>query len=186
MRLINTKTLKLSEFPDSRCPKYAILSHTWGSKEVALSDWQRLEYRATRKGFAKIAGLCKLASSVYSLDYAWVDTCCIDKSSSADLSEGINSMYRYYEEAAVCIVYMSDVPASCNALEDKAVNQSRWFTRGWTLQELLVPKHVAFFGQGWNLLGILSSNSKRGEAKSIAEYTNIPEEVLKHVKRPSG
>jgi hypothetical protein len=98
MRLLDTATLKLQDFSISTVPPYAILSHTWGLEEVTFQE-ETSPNRTAKKGWAKIAKTCELASSA-GLAYAWVDTCCIDKSSSAELSEAINSMYHWYLEVS--------------------------------------------------------------------------------------
>lgn len=95
MRLINTTTYILESFVDHRsAPKYAILSHTWGEDEVTFSDFHHLDKARLMKGFTKIRFTCEEALR-NGLSHFWVDTCCIDKSSSAELSEAINSMYIY-------------------------------------------------------------------------------------------
>lgn len=109
MRLLNTSNLKLYDFYDAEIPDYAILSHTWGKEEVSLQMLQAPESKRL-KGYTKIMRCCEMALSE-GWKYAWVDTCCIDKTSSADLSEAINSMYRWYEKAQVCYVYLADVSA---------------------------------------------------------------------------
>jgi hypothetical protein len=110
-------------------------------------------------GWVKIERACAQAlQSGY--QYIWVDTCCIDKSSSAELQEGINSMFRWYEGASICLAYLSDVPSNCDPeAEDSVFRRARWFTRGWTLQELLAPQIVIFYDRNWNLLGDKSSLS---------------------------
>jgi hypothetical protein len=181
MILIDTKTLALHvrDYSDPP-PRYAILSHVWGraKDEVTYEEMLALpEDRTTttkdKRGYRKLVETCKLASSTkYDLPFAWVDTCCINKASSADLSEAINSMYRYYEEAATCFAYLFDVTDM-----DRSFRQSKWFTRGWTLQELIAPKEVDFFDQKWELLG---SKSTQKTATLISEITGIPREVLDH------
>lgn len=115
MRLINTSTLELHEFNDNNCPKYAILSHTWGSdnEEATFTEMQqpagaRLPRVKAKTGYDKMVKTCELAG-FRGLDYVWIDTCCIDKSSSAELTESINSMYRWYKEAEECYAYLADV-----------------------------------------------------------------------------
>ena len=155
MRLINTQTIKLEDFtnnPKSR-PDYAILSHTWGSDEVLFADMVNGTARQ-KTSFTKLQYTCTQAQKDGYL-YAWVDTCCIDKSSSAELSEAINSMFEWYRDSKVCYAYLEDVTAEdmANLLfpdehhltpdEEREFYQtpfarSRWFTRGWTLQELSV------------------------------------------------
>jgi hypothetical protein len=134
------------------------------------------------------------------VDYIWIDTCCIDKSSSAELSEAINSMYRWYEESEVCYAYLEDVEedyedASENADKDtnnesikslnenveKTIRKSRWFTRGWTLQELIAPWRISFYGKNWLFLGEKYYDSwdpERNLGKLLSSITTIPEAVL--------
>ncbi|KAK1728283.1 uncharacterized protein BDZ83DRAFT_609770 [Colletotrichum acutatum] len=157
MRLINTATLELEEFDRVRTPLYAILSHTWEDGEVSFQEWSHRETRTGKKGFLKIESFCRLASR-YGYTHAWVDTNCIDKRSSAELSEAINSMFAWYKGAAICYVYMADVSASKEnrALDSQFLN-SKWFTRGWTLQELIAPRRINFYAQDWRLIGTKQS-----------------------------
>ncbi|KPM43891.1 hypothetical protein AK830_g2661 [Neonectria ditissima] len=175
MRLLNARTLEVEFFAGSDVPGYAILSHTWGKEEVTLEDIQRCsQVEATAlERYSKLRGSCETAISL-GLDYIWIDTCCIDKSSSAELSEAINSMFRWYAASAVCIAFLEDVD-STSALDgtDSNFKESRWFTRGWTLQELIAPKTVIFYGNDWVPLGTRDSLKK-----SIQEVTRIPGEVL--------
>lgn len=110
MRLLHTSAIELFDFYDHEIPKYAILSHTWGKEEVSLHDLQKMEASELDglEGYMKIKACCKLAA-LEGYQYVWIDTCCIDKTSSAELSEAINSMYRWYHEAQVCYVYLADV-----------------------------------------------------------------------------
>lgn len=203
MRLINTRTLQLEEFIGTAVPNYVILSHTWGDGEVSLDDMQNNPDVAKKKGYVKIKYTCEQARRDH-FDHAWVDTCCIDKRSSAELQEAINSMYRWYSDAKVCYVYLSDIVAGCPPLFDwqtkglrtalhsmskvekqnvsekfefwhGAFAASVWFTRGWTLQELIAPRVLKFYGNEWNLLGT------RGHlSQLISDTTGIPESILKH------
>ncbi|KAL8955751.1 MAG: hypothetical protein Q9193_006510, partial [Seirophora villosa] len=171
MRLINTTTLEFSEFFDNAIPKYAILSHRWGSDEASFKDFEK-GIQHTRSGFGKIRGFCNLAlESQY--DWAWVDTCCIDKSSSAELTEAINSMYRWYKNAGVCFVYLADVSwrttgPTLQQASMMSFRASNWFTRGWTLQELLAPEDVHFYDRTWRSIG-----TKVTWIHEISELTNI-------------
>ena len=163
MRLLNTRTIKLHSFHgDDDIPRYAILSHTWGNAEVSFYDLSvkgaaKLKYS---EGYSKIRSCCALAVQE-GYDYVWIDTCCIDKTSSAELSEAINSMYRWYQKAQICYAYLADVckidkgPWSLDG--GLQFRESRWFTRGWTLQELLAPKRVVFYGNDWQEFGPKSS-----------------------------
>jgi hypothetical protein len=175
MRLINTKTGYLEEFIGDDIPEYAILSHTWGKEEISLQELQRVmdpemaNDRKTwlvkeKKGFIKVLTFVELAASE-GIPYAWADTCCIDKTSSAELTESINSMYRWYKDSVMCFAYLTDVTSADwpSYFEDSEVAKSRWFTRGWTLQELLAPYIVKFYNQSWILLGDKYSKIKQIE-----------------------
>jgi hypothetical protein len=161
MRLINVHTFELEEFIGNSIPfhEYAILSHTWGDHELLFTDMTDLERARLTKpvGFAKLEGSCALAKR-QGLKYVWIDTCCIDKSSSAELSEAINSMYMWYQKSRICYAYLSDVSTLDGSGHQqseilKQVGRSRWFTRGWTLQELLAPKRVEFYTANWDYIG---------------------------------
>lgn len=104
-----------------------------------------------KAGYKKIQQCCKVGAAD-GLEYVWIDTCCIDKTSSSELSEAINSMFRWYQEAQVCYAYLSDVPSGLDYRSPK-FRRSRWFTRGWTLQELIAPRSLIFFSEGWIDIG---------------------------------
>ncbi|KAK3688846.1 heterokaryon incompatibility protein-domain-containing protein [Podospora appendiculata] len=182
MRLINVASYEVEEFYGSAVPKYAILSHTWGDVEASFQEWTsrltRLR-KMKRPGFSKVVAACRQARAE-GLRYAWVDTVCIDKSSSAELSEAINSMYAWYLQAKVCYVYLSDVtdhPAdNIDALD--MLRHSRWFSRGWTLQEMLAPANLVFYSREWTLLG-----TKNALAVLIARVTGIDEVCIHKKKR---
>ena len=162
MRLINTSNMKMEEFVGDANHVYAILSHTWGEEEVSFHQYSTPTARLMA-GYHKIENSCALASHS-GIRYLWIDTCCIDKSSSAELSEAINSMYRWYRDAAVCYVYLSDMKR-CEVDQEvskggigpsknfQMLQGCRWFTRGWTLQELLAPQNVEFYDQDWVSIG---------------------------------
>jgi hypothetical protein len=124
MRLINTETCKLEEILEQKIPEYAILSHTWGETkdEVSYQDFLDGTHTA-KKGYRKIKKTCEIAQK-YKIGYAWVDTCCIDKKSSAELTENINSMYRYYEQSKVCYTFLSDLAGDANLSKD--LKRCRW------------------------------------------------------------
>jgi hypothetical protein len=153
MRLLNTSLLSFEEFFDDKTPRYAILSHRWDKKEVSFQEYEAANTKK-RESFTKIFEFCSLAKS-HGFEWAWVDTCCIDKKSSAELSEAINSMFRWYKKAATCYVYLNDVQKRGEAVEDiwDEFVLSKWFTRGWTLQELLAPRNLHFYDKQWDYLG---------------------------------
>lgn len=159
MRLLSTEELHFEEFFDADIPEYAILSHRWGEKEVSFKEMSKGK-ALEGPGLNKIKDFCRLAAED-GYDWVWIDTCCIDKKSSAELSEAINSMFRWYKRAQRCYVYLSDVscerrpqPGSSTYLPFKqSFTRSQWFKRGWTLQELLAPYSVQFFDRDWNRIG---------------------------------
>lgn len=193
MRLLNALTLELEWF-SSEVPAYAILSHTWGSDEISYQEMR--DYRSStdevvrsKRGFRKIEMSCQRARRD-GYWYIWVDTCCIDKASSAELSEAINSMFAWYQRAGICYAYLEDVPGSFAALPDLGDGHSlsdaeerrlmksefalaRWFTRGWTLQELIAPAEVKFYNESYGFIG-----SKRSLAYLIKRVTGIDEGLL--------
>ncbi|KAK1729681.1 heterokaryon incompatibility protein-domain-containing protein [Colletotrichum acutatum] len=172
MRLLNVETRRLQEFFDE-VPEYVILSHTWGSGEVTFQDLDRPDH-TKKRGYIKIDGTCYLAAR-NGIKWVWVDTCCIDKTSSAELSEAINSMYRWYRDSQICYAYLEDFQQGDDPSSfDSQFSNSRWFTRGWTLQELLAPETVEFFDAVWKKLGTRSSL-----APKIESITSIPTEFLK-------
>ncbi|KAK5682814.1 hypothetical protein LTR17_027373 [Elasticomyces elasticus] len=157
MRLINTQTLQLEEFFDSKVPKYTILSHRWESDEVSHKSYVKGRFETTQDGYKKIVGCCDLARR-RAHDYVWID----NKRSSAELSEAINSMYKWYQHAQECYIYMSDVPPPADDPKWRTrFAQSAWFTRGWTLQELLAPRTRLFCAQDWTILGLVVEGTSR-------------------------
>ena len=180
MRLINVHTFKqVDRFKDNRIPPYAILSHRWGENEISYQDFLKpikyflnaMKYflNSTKDflystkdtlntGFAKVAHACAQAKKT-GLDWIWIDTCCIDKTSSAELSTSINSMFRWYRDAQVCFAYLDDVDALNKDMVEDQILKSRWFTRGWTLQEMLASRNMQFFDANWAPLGSRSQLS---------------------------
>ena len=176
MRLLDTHTLKVEEFGGSTIPLYAILSHTWGQNEITFQDIKGDDVEEMA-GYDKVRNTCAIAAA-YGFDYVWIDTCCIDKTSSVELSEAINSMYHWYEQAEVCYAYLADVlsdisDGSASRRGSQLPSECRWFTRGWTLQELIAPSVVIFFNREWQQIGTKSSLQK-----DIFEITGIPVGIL--------
>lgn len=148
-------------------PQYAILSHRWGADadEVTYLDVHGSIDTSRKRGHAKLVKFCKEASKVGCI-YGWADTCCIKKEDSSELTEAINSMYRWYQRSHKCIVYLHDVTR-------EAMMDSDWFTRGWTLQELIGASEAYFFDRDWERFGTKSELLARLSIK-----TRIPETVL--------
>lgn len=193
MKLLHTHNFTLESFPEPPSQSYACLSYTWGTPphgEVShrdvvgcgarspKADYGTLKDRASLPAWARrdtesarrVVGACSRAREV-GIKYLWVDTICIDRTSLADISEAINSMYRWYRQATVCYAHLSDLApsalpstddvasamADCS-LDETSLGRSRWFTRGWTLQELLLPRRLELYDREWNLRGSKSSS----------------------------
>jgi len=189
MRLINaakylsTGIWELKTFPEDETPEYCILSHRWGPgdsevtyQELIDSDffWKRkTQYKS---GYQKIQNACSTTRD-YQKDWLWCDTCCIDKTSSAELSEAINSMYQWYQKSSLCIAYLSDISSDRVGEFEK----SEWFERAWTLQELIAPSKVVFFDKDWH-----PSFGKKHDPsmlEAIARRTRIDQQALLGEKR---
>lgn len=169
MWLLQAQTRKLVQFTDESkiYGKYAILSHVWQDDELSFQDvHDNVPGHEQKAGYAKIKYACEQAL-VENLQYLWADTCCINKLSSAELSEAINSMYRWYYEAKYCFAYLYDMPRV-------DLKNSKWFTRGWTLQELIAPGVVKFYDCTWTEIG-----TKIGMIGEIQKITSIDEPVLR-------
>jgi hypothetical protein len=184
MRLLKLEDggeFSLIEFIGDKIPRYAILSHTWEAddEEVTFKDLMKGTNKS-KAGYQKIR-FCGKQAATDKLQYFWMDTCCINKSSSAELSEAINSMFRWYRDANKCYVYLSDVSFSGSIKNDQfsqqtwepAFQKSRWFTRGWTLQELIAPASVEFFSVEGERLG-----DKKSLERQIHEITGIAPQAL--------
>ena len=180
MRLLKAETKELVQFLPNQIPPYAILSHTWScdpDEEVLFSDIGKEEALQKPAYQQKVVPVCKKTLQ-RGIEYVWIDTCCIDKSSSAELQEAVNSMFKWYMHSSICFVYLEDVPSkmdesSNSEIGDDSITKSRWFTRGWTLQELVAPGKLIFYSKHWNNLGTRASH-----ANLISKKTKIDESIL--------
>ncbi|KAK6857285.1 HET-domain-containing protein [Apiospora arundinis] len=171
MRLLNTSTLEfrwLTE--DEPTPPYAALSHCWGTDEVLYDDLQNTRLFSQKYGFQKLLGACREALDGHNLDWLWADTVCIDRSSSAERAESINSMYRWYRNCSICLAYLDDI-CSSGTPEDMA--NSRWMQRSWTLIELIAPRQLKFYKADWSVLG-----TKESLISILSSITHIDQAVL--------
>jgi tetratricopeptide (TPR) repeat protein len=163
--------LAWSEFSQDNLPPYGILSHTWGVGEVSFVDLT--SGNAKKKASYRKILFCAEQAARDELRYFWIDNCCIDRRSSAELTKDINSMFRYYRGAVKCYVYLADVScAVSNPSRDMwegEFRESRWFRRGWTLQELLAPTVVEFYSAQQQRLG-----DKESLKPLIHDITRIP------------
>jgi hypothetical protein len=157
---------------DDEVPPYAILSHTWVVGEEVVYEELKNGAGKGKSGYHKIR-FCGEQARRDGLQYFWVDTCRIDQSNNNELTEAVNSMFRWYQNAVKCYVYLSDVPQPALSIND-ALRKSRWFTRGWTLQELLAPRSVEFFSRGGHRLG-----DKTSLEPQIHEITGIADSALR-------
>ncbi|CCL99787.1 uncharacterized protein FIBRA_01809 [Fibroporia radiculosa] len=162
--------------------RYAILSHRWLNREPTYSEMLQAPDSAQRPGspgYEKLQRFCSVAAHL-GIDFAWTDTCCIDKGSSSELDESIRSMYRWYHNAAICIVYFADT----TSLED--LPHDEWFTRGWTLQELLAPRRVKCFGRGWVPLTSAQADIDKDTAAAggVRKFVSTP--LLQHLASGAG
>ncbi|KAI0329284.1 HET-domain-containing protein [Cubamyces sp. BRFM 1775] len=186
MWLLNTHTAELRDFASSKDIRYAIISHVWQQepKEQTFHEVRAVSALCKASGSEpavdpfsllsrKIRDCCRMAARA-GYDWLWLDTCCIDQHSSAELSEAINSMFTWYAAAQVCYVYLHDVGDDEDPAKDgSAFRRSVWHTRGWTLQELLAPACVIFLSKTWHTLG-----SKHSLAKALSQVSGIKEGVL--------
>ncbi|KAG4284445.1 hypothetical protein FPRO06_08824 [Fusarium proliferatum] len=198
MWLINTKTYKLENFVNPPCT-YSILSHTWEGDEVLFHEMESLPHARSKAAWKKIELTCE-ASRQANISHTWIDTCCIDKRSSAELSEAINSMFAWYQQSSVCYVYLSDLVFPCTPVDsvmpdtdegrqladaafsklENEMRTCRWFTRGWTLQELIAPNQVVFLDQHWNRIGSRARGSDPRLIKILERLTGITSSVLEY------
>ncbi|KXJ86511.1 heterokaryon incompatibility protein-domain-containing protein [Microdochium bolleyi] len=178
MFLINTTTLRLEYFIGEHIPPYSILSHRWEDEEVDHQTFKSAHRGANLKGYDKIAAACA-QSLRQGIDYTWVDTCCIDKTSSAELTESINSMFAWYEKAVVCFAFLCDVNPNAQNPSDTTIESSEWLKRGWTLQELLAPRKVEFYASDWTYIA-----TRHELAVKLSLATGIADCYL--LDRPAG
>ena len=178
---------KVLEFADDESTKYAILSHRWIDPtevdyeemvDLAKMEIEERDEIRQRLGYKKILASCEQAKAD-GYEWLWVDTCCIDKRSSAELSEAINSMYRWYENSTLCYAYLHDVagPSFPTASDHEKYPNSNgwpeWFSRGWTLQEMIAPSNVQFFDKDWQPIG-----DKRTLSSILEGITRVPRHIL--------
>ena len=192
---VDRRANKVLEFSDDEVTEYAILSHRWIEQEVdynevveltKMDEEERSEIRR-RDGYRKILQSCEQAMKD-GYKWLWADTCCIDKRSSAELSEAINSMYRWYENSRICYAYLHDLSGSSFpiAADDEMYPNFKgwpeWFSRGWTLQEMIAPRDLQFFNKDWHPIG-----DKETLSPILEDITGVPQHILKEglsSKRP--
>ena len=178
---------KVLEFRDDEATECAILSHRWIDPtevdyeemvDLAKVDRQEQDEIRGRQGYTKIVDTCKQAKQD-GYEWLWIDTCCIDKRSSAELSEAINSMYRWYANAKICYAYLHDLDGSSFPTKTdyekypKSNGWPEWSSRGWTLQEMIAPRNLQFFNKDWQPIG-----DKTNLARALQWITGVPKHIL--------
>jgi tetratricopeptide (TPR) repeat protein len=183
MRLLHFDALGrlvLTDFRGKTIPSYVILSHRWSDSEILIEDISSGTYKEKEEGYRKLQ-FCAERAAQDELQYFWIDTCCIDRWNNNERSKAINSMFRWYKDAARCYVFLSDVPVSTRTAPvqhsdwEASFRASTWFTRGWTLQELIAPVSVEFFSREGHAMG-----DKASLDQLIHEITNIPLAALRN------
>lgn len=189
MRCLNTETFELHSGTQEgfKVQGYAVLSHRWMEPEILCHQVGRYaqELRNTRgrhhvPQLDKILGAC-ITARQKGISWMWIDSCCINKRESSELAESINSMYKWYTEAVICLTHFADVRRDANMAtagprmfyDSRTGKPSVWFTRGWTLQELLAPKNMLFYDANWQLMG-----SKKNLAPELEKITGIESKYL--------
>lgn len=183
MRLLHFDALGkliLTDFRGKRIPPYAILSHRWSDSEILIEDISNGNYKEKEEGYRKLR-FCAKQTAQDGLRYFWIDTCCIDRWDNNERSKAINSMFQWYQNAARCYVFLSDVPLFATADTpqrsdwETSFRKSEWFTRGWTLQELVAPVSVEFFScEGQRIGDKVSLN------QLLHDITDIPLAALRN------
>jgi hypothetical protein len=200
MRLLNVHTFEFRTFLGDDVPNYSIASHRWIHDEASIKDIIK-KRNIESGGYQKVEGFCsyvKQANALYKdshpdlcCDYLWIDTCCIDQKSSLEVDTAIRSMFQWYNKSVICYAYLADVePLSVgNDRVEASFRESVWFSRGWTLQELLAPRTVVFLTKNWEVIGHKCTSSAITDGGQcpgvghrlngiISEITGIPELVL--------
>lgn len=184
MRLLHTHTLQLEEFRDDKRPPYVAASHRWLSNNEATFQDIRDGRNTTSDGYHKVKAFARyIRDNIPHVKLLWIDTCCIDKSNAAELSKTINLMFEWYRSAELCLAYLADVDTVTNRC---SFEESEWFKRGWTLQELLAPRKVLFVTsdrqcigyKGAVVLGDCRATIGCDLEETIHQITGIPVQVL--------
>ncbi|OQN98003.1 hypothetical protein B0A48_16308 [Cryoendolithus antarcticus] len=186
MRLLDVASLTFAEFREEERPAYVIASHRWSKDSRDEATFQDVKdcRNTSGRGYQKVEAFADyVKSSISHIKWLWIDTCCINKESAAELSEAINSMFDWYHNAEVCLAYLADVET---AEDVSGFEKSAWFKRGWTLQELLAPQIVVFVTADWQVIGHKGSSSGSNTGLSIgrklqdtiARVTGVPVDVL--------
>jgi Cdc6-like AAA superfamily ATPase len=185
MRLLNVRSLEFKDFHRD-VPKYVTTSHRWSAGNEAMISDIKSVHNTDKSGYKKVEGFARcVREHIGYVDWLWIDTCCVNQDSTTEVDEAVNSMFRWYSDAEICLAYLADVE---DAKDVDQFRQSEWFKRGWTLQELLAPPFIVFMSRHWQVIGCKGKdkytkcemNGLKGPAleQIIAEITEVPECVL--------
>jgi hypothetical protein len=186
MRLLSIDTFECEQFTND-VPKYAVGSHRWSHDEALLDD-----VRASRNphgpGFRKLRAFANfMKDNLPTVHHLWIDTCCIDHQDAEEVSQSLNSMFKWFRNAEICLAYLADVE---DAADREQFRHSVWFTRCWTLQDLLAPRVVVFLSNSWEVIGNKGVSTQAhwisrhgaslgpGLEWDVSEVTSIPEQIL--------
>ncbi|KAF2171954.1 hypothetical protein M409DRAFT_18185 [Zasmidium cellare ATCC 36951] len=186
MRLVNVNTLELTEFPNDEAPEYVAASHRWmNGGETTFRNFMKKRDR-DGVGYKKVEAFATyVRNHVPDVEWLWIDTCCINQDSAAELSEAVNLMFEWYRNSHICIAYLADVADAGD------LGESEWFKRGWTLQELVAPRTLIFVTRVWELLGFKGLRSDAVNVgpnldRDVEQITGIPLQALSDYKTSLG
>ncbi|KIO10640.1 hypothetical protein M404DRAFT_128934, partial [Pisolithus tinctorius Marx 270] len=157
---------------------YVMFSHVWQGNEPSFQDINDVESKSVwnlpdTPLNEKLRNFCKEVRRL-GHNWAWSDTCCIDKSTSSTLNQSLTSMYKWYANSVATLVFLAGV---AHPSKSGDLARSIWMTRAWTLQELLSPNVIFFYDSEWKpYLGDTGSNHKESPdiMQELADATEIP------------
>ncbi|KAF7196798.1 Vegetative incompatibility protein HET-E-1 [Pseudocercospora fuligena] len=187
MRLLNVVTRRLQDFRENSVPPYVIASHRWLDVEATFQDVEKGR-NTPSTGYRKIQEFCDYVENAgVEVEWIWIDTCCIDKKSSAELSKAINSMFRWYANAECCLAYLHDVDSpEGHPVDHSAFKSAQWFTRGWTLQELVASRTVIFLSAQWEVIGHKAQLCQSDTACSNPEVWHSELDLVPDIEEVTG
>lgn len=154
--------------------KWVIFSHRWGEAEPVYEEVKENKL-SDKPGHKKLRNFCEVAHGEHHAEFVWSDTCCINKKDSTEYARSIRSMYRWYANAPLCVAYL------VGTINISDLERDVWFTRGWTLQELLAPKKLKFYNKNWHPLTNIGNDKESPEiAAQIERATTISPDDLRH------
>jgi hypothetical protein len=186
MRLLNVTSLEYMEYEPPDVPAYAAASHRWRKGDEATFKNVKKRRNTERSGYIKVQCFCDFVRKhLAGIEWLWTDTCCIKHESSQELHEAINSMFSWYQSAVVCLCYLADVTRHASEVVMMSqFERSVWFTRGWTLQELIAPRRVLLLSKEWRAIG--NKGRPSGDEHAFEFGIQLPDRVAKVTRIPEG